>query len=202
MNQDSDITDLLHAWRDGGPEGLDQLMPQIMDELRRLARGYLASERPDHTLQPTALINELYLRLAGSQLRGFADRHHFFAFAASLLRRILVDHGRARRSLKRGGRTERVPLDMAADQAASAGLDLDLVLAVDQALAKLVDLNPRQAKIVELRYFGGLGLPEIASLLDLSQSSVERSWRAAKHWLAHQMTSSPASAQAHDLPLR
>jgi RNA polymerase sigma factor (TIGR02999 family) len=194
MRDDPRITSLLQEWSEGDRDALGRLLPEVLDELRVLARHHLAGEQAGHTLQPTALINELYLRLSASRIRGFEDRHRFFAFASRLLRQILVDHGRARRSRKRGGEVERVPLELALEQAAGGEIDIETVLVVDQALDRLGQMDARQARVVELRYFGGMSLPEIAQTLGLSQSSVERSWRAAKHWLAHRMAKSSATA--------
>ena len=159
-------------------------MPLVFDELRRLARSHLRRERDGHTLQPTALVNELYLRLAGQEGLQWESRVHFFAFASGLMRGILVDHYRARQTAKRGGGTLMLSLDEAI--AIPERRDLDL-LAIDDALTALASLDPRQCRIVELRFFGGLTLEEIAETLGLSVATIRREWAAARAWLAREI---------------
>ncbi len=181
------ITDHLRAWNDADPEALRRLMPEVVDELRGLARRYFLRERSGHTLQPTALVNEVYLRLAGGQVGKLADRGQFFAFAARLMRQILVDHARGRRTSKRGGGLRKLSLDDVPFLSDRGGLDLETLLLVDNALDRLGALDPRQRSIVELRYFGGLTLPEIAEILGVSVPTIERSWRVARRWLAREI---------------
>lgn len=159
-------------------------MPLVFDELRQLARSHLRRERDGHTLQPTALVNELYLRLAGQEGMQWESRVQFFAFASGLMRGILVDHYRARQTAKRGGGTSMISLDEAI--AVTERRDIDL-LAVDDALTALASLDSRQCRIVELRFFGGLTLEEIAQALGLSVATVRREWAAARSWLAREI---------------
>lgn len=184
------IDKLLHDWRDGSPAALDDLMPVVVDELRQLARRHLENEPSGHTLQPTALVNEVYLRLTAGRQGDLEDRTHFFAFASRLMRQILVDHARARRTAKRGGGAAKLPLDAAADVPGQQKVDLTTVLAVDAALKRLEALDPRQGRIVELRYFSGLTLAEISSALGISRATVERHWSVARRWLAREIRSS------------
>lgn len=182
------ITQLLARWNgDDAIGALEQLMPQVVDELRRLARRYLANERPGHTLQPTALVNEVYLRLVEGNGGGLDDRRQFFAFAARLMRQILVDHARTRRALKRGGGETPVDLSATPTLASPEPLDTETLLALDQALESLGRRDPRQRSIVELRNFAGLTMPEIAEVLGLSLPTVERGWAMARRWLAREM---------------
>lgn len=180
------ITRLLEDWRGGDEAALAELLPVVFEELRRIARRHLAGETPGHTLQPTALVNEVYLRLAGGQAK-LQNRAHFFAFAARLMREILVDHARARKAVKRGGDAVRVDFELALGIAADEGLDLETILAIDTALERLEALDERQARIVELRYFSGLTLPEIAEVLGVSLATVERGWSVARRWLAREI---------------
>lgn len=182
MNQASSnqITQLLLDWGGGKKEALDELMPLVYDELRRLAGHYMRGQPQGHTLQTTALVNEAYLRLVDSSRVRWQDRAHFFAISAQLMRRILVDFARAKNSQKRGGEMQKVELDEAI--AVSADETTDLV-ALDDALKALADLSPRQSQIVELRYFGGLNEEEIAEALSISTRTVRRDWSAARAWL-------------------
>ena len=175
-----DITDLLVEWSQGDQGALDQLMPRVTQELRRLAERYLENETPGHTLQPTALVNELYLRLIDRKKMDWRNRAHFFAFAARTMRRILVDHARARKTSKRGGSLRTVALDEARDSEASRDVE---VLALHDALKSLAGLDPRQSHIVELRTFAGLNLREVAVVLGISVATVSREWASAKAWL-------------------
>ncbi|MEM9598632.1 MAG: ECF-type sigma factor [Acidobacteriota bacterium] len=182
-----EITDVLRDWNHRDDGALRRLMPEVVDELRRLARGYFSRESPGHTLQPTALVNEVYLRLASGKVGELQDRGQFFAFAARLMREILVDHARARRAAKRGGGEPKAVLDSALGVPAQCGLDTDTLIGLDDALERLACLDPRQRTIVELRYFVGLTLPEIAEVLEVSLTTVERGWRVARRWLAREM---------------
>ncbi len=185
-----DTAALLAAWRDGDPRALGQLVPLVYDELRRLAHGYLRRERPDHTLETSALIHEAYLRLAGQRLE-CGDRGYFFAIAARTMRRILVEHARGRGYQKRGGGARRVALDQALTVAAAADPDL---AALDQALARLQEVSPAQAQVVELRFFGGLSWEEIAQALGISVATATRRWRVARSWLYRCLTSGEEAA--------
>jgi RNA polymerase sigma factor (TIGR02999 family) len=179
-SEQGDVTGLLVAWRNGSSEALDELIPIVYGELRKVARRQLRGERPDHSLQPTALTHEAFLRLLGAQEVGWQNRAHFFAVASQLMRRILVEHARKRQAAKRGGAPTRVTLDEA--DAPIEPVDVDIV-ALHQALLGLRDLDPRQARIVELRYFGGLSMEETAEVLEVSPATVKRDWRVAKLWL-------------------
>jgi RNA polymerase sigma-70 factor (ECF subfamily) len=175
------MTSLLSAWREGDATALDRLVPLVHAELRRLARRQMAGERPGHTLQTTALVNEAYMRLSDLQRVEWQDRGHFFAMAARLMRRILVDHARARHVQKRGDGVRPAPLD-AALAVASPAVSVDL-LALDEALTALGAVDARKAQVVELRYFGGLTVGETATSLGVSEETVLRDWRLAKLWL-------------------
>jgi RNA polymerase sigma-70 factor, ECF subfamily len=179
-----EITRLLHAWRQGDKAALDELMTVIYGELHRLARGYMRRERPDHTLQPTALINEAYVRLLGQSRTDWKSRAQFFGIAAQSMRRILVDHARARSSAKRGGGASPVPIDEAAVAAPERSTSL---IALDEALSRLAAVDPRKARVVELKYFGGLTDVETADLLDISEPTVARDWSFAKAWLRREL---------------
>lgn len=183
-----EITRLLADWSDGDPEALGRLMPLVFDELRQLARSHFRRESEGHTLQPTALVNEVYVRLVGQRQVQWDNRSQFFAFAAMLMRRILVDHAKARRAAKRGGGVQKLPLEEAlvVPAGAGAGADVDVV-ALDEALTALAQLDPRQARIVELRFFFGLTQEEVAEVLELSLTTVKREWRTARLWLYQQM---------------
>jgi RNA polymerase sigma-70 factor (ECF subfamily) len=184
----SEVTRLLASWRDDGSQGaLDELMPLVYDELRRLAGARLRSEPTGHTLQPTALVHEAYARLVQADVP-FENRVHFFAVAARMMRRILVDHARKARSEKRGGGMAPVTLD---EQIAAADGDQPDVLALDEALERLAALEPRKAQAVELHYFGGLTYQETASALDVSEATVDRDLRMARAWLATEMARGP-----------
>jgi RNA polymerase sigma factor (TIGR02999 family) len=176
-------TELLLAWGQGEAAALDQLMPLVHDELRQLARRYMARERADHTLQPTALVNEAYLRLIEISRVQWRNRTHFLAMAARIMRRILVDVARAHRNGKRGGGFMKVGLDEAF---ALADRPLELV-ALDEALQNLSAISPRQSQVVELHFFGGLTLDEAADVLGVSRDTVKRDWRFAKLWLLREL---------------
>jgi len=179
-----DVTGLLLAWKDGSSEALDELIPVVYSELRRLARQQLRGERPGHSLQPTALTHEAFLRLFGARQVGWQDRAHFFAVASQLMRRVLVEHARKRGAAKRGGDATRVTLDGA--KVAADTVDVDVV-ALNDALARLEEIDARQSRIVELKYFGGLNTEEAAEVLGVSPATVTRDWRVAKRWLRREL---------------
>jgi len=179
-----EITLLLRAWTAGTEGASDKLMPLVYAELHRLAKAYMSRERLDHTLQTTALVNEAYLRLVDASQVEWQDRAHFFAMGAQVMRRILVDWARSHRSLKRGGDRRVVQLEEAL--VASPEADVDLV-ALDDALQKLNDLDPRKSQVVELRFFGGLSVEETASVLKVSVDTVMRDWKLAKGWLRREL---------------
>jgi RNA polymerase sigma factor (TIGR02999 family) len=178
------VTALLVAWEHGDASALDQLMPVVEAELRRLARGYMRHERAGHTLQATALVNEAYLKLVGVKHVHWQDRAHFFAVSARLMRRILVDHARARQSLKRGHGVATVALDDGLLVANAPGQDL---VAIDDALTALAAVDERKSRVVELRFFGGLSVEESAEVLNVSVDTVLRDWKVAKVWLAREL---------------
>jgi RNA polymerase sigma factor (TIGR02999 family) len=181
----TDITVLLAASSVGDRRAMDQLMPLVYDELRRLAQSYLRKERPGHTLQGTALVHEAYLRLIDQKQVKWQNRAHFFAMASQMIRRILVDHARGHRAAKRGDGAHKLSLDEA--MGISGKTDLDL-LALDDALNDLARLDPAQSRIVELRFFGGLSIEETAEVAGLSTATVNREWSAARAWLFRQMS--------------
>ena len=183
----SEVTRLLSAWRSSGDERLlDELVPLVYDELRELAARRLGGERSAHTLQATALVHEAYARLVGSEV-DFADRVHFFALAATTMRRILVDHARARAREKRGGGAAHVTLS---EELAASPEEPEEMLALDDALRRLAEHDPRKAKVVELHFFGGLTYAETATALDISEATVDRDLRMAKALLAREMSRS------------
>ena len=186
MNQPASqqITQLLLAWGAGDAAALDELMPIVYGELRRLAKNYMRHQRPGHTLQTTALVNEAYLRLIDSSRVNWQNRTHFFAISAQLMRRILVDFARARNSQKRGGEAQKVSLEEALAVPLEQKTDL---AALDDALKILAGMNPRQSQIVELRYFGGLTEEEIAEHLEISVRTVRRDWSVARAWLYREL---------------
>jgi len=185
----ADVTDLLSQLTDSGEAAAD-VLPQTYQDLRRLAAQYLRNERPDHTLQPTALVHEAYMRLAALDRIRWRNRNHFIGVAAQLMRRILVDHARARGADKRWGSETRVPLDDVIDTAEAAGGATVQLLDLDRALNDLSSVDPRQTRIVELRYFGGLSVEETADAMSLSPSTVKNEWRMARAWLHRALTSS------------
>lgn len=182
-----DVTRILQRWTNGDGQALGQLMPLVFDDLRGIARRYLDRESNLHTLQPTALVNEVYLRLEGRRSVSWQNRAQFFGFSAQLMRRILVDHARTQRAGKRGGGTPRVPLDE--NLGLPISKDLDLV-ALDDALKDLARLDPRQSRIVELRFFTGLTNEEVADVLGISLTTVKREWRLARFWLFRELNRS------------
>ena len=179
-----DLTGLLIEWGQGDKAALDRLTPLVYDEIRRIAHRYMQREREGQTLQTTALVNEAYLRLAGSATISWQNRAHFYAVTAQVMRRILIDHARRRRYVKHGGEAQRVSFDDAAIEAALMSQPRAAeLLALDEALNELAKLDPRKSQVVELRYFGGLNIEETARVLDVSPMTVRRDWRAAKAWL-------------------
>ena len=181
---ESDVTGLLVRWSEGDQQALEQVLPLVYGELRRIASNQLRRERKDHTLAPTALVNELYLRLVDQRRTSWQNRAHFFGLAAQLMRRILVDHARARSAEKRGGGVARISLEEVQDgDALPADSGVADVLAIDDALERLASIDPDQARIVELRFFGGLNVDEIAAVVGRSPRTVKREWRLARAWL-------------------
>jgi RNA polymerase sigma factor (TIGR02999 family) len=194
-----ELTELLRSWHGGNPAALDAVMPLIYDELRSLASRHLSRERGGHTLQTTALVHEAYLRLAGQHHPEWKNRAYFFGAVATIMRRILVDHARRRARDKRGGGIVVVPLEEVPEPAGPIepddGVDVDLL---DQALDRLTALDARQARIVELRYFSGLTIEEIAEVMSVSAGTVKRDWTVARAWLFAELTSSQAHTTAGD----
>jgi RNA polymerase sigma-70 factor, ECF subfamily len=180
----NEITQLLRRWSQGDLVALNQLMPIVLRELRKLAGGYLKGERPNHTLQPTALINEAYLRLVAQDFPEWQSRTHFFGIAAHLMRQILVDHARSRAAAKRGPEAPRLSLEEAAKFPHEQASEL---VALDDALRSLARLDKRKSRVVELRYFGGLTVEEIAAAIGVSTATVTREMRLAQTWLLREM---------------
>jgi RNA polymerase sigma factor (TIGR02999 family) len=181
----AEVTETLALWKDGDPEALNRLMPIVYRELRRLASSFLRREYRYQTLQTTALVHEAYLRLVDQTHTDWKDRAHFFGVAAQLMRRILVDHARTHLAGKRGGGALAVSLDEDLARVNERGVDL---LALDEALERLAAMDPRQTKIVEMRYFAGLSIEETAEALGISHATVEREWHSAKAWLYNQIS--------------
>lgn len=179
----SQTTELLRALRGGDGAAAEQLLPLVYSELHRVAAAYMRRERPDHTLQPTALINEAYLRLVREDV-DWNNRAHFVGFAAHVMRRVLVDYARTRNAEQRGGGLERVELQ---EQMAVSPERLDEIATLDQALVRLEKTNPRQARVVELRYFGGLSVEQVGALLGIAPRSVKRDWALARIWLFNEL---------------
>ncbi|HEX8068831.1 MAG TPA: sigma-70 family RNA polymerase sigma factor [Pyrinomonadaceae bacterium] len=180
-----EVTQLLAAWGDGDRAALDRLLPLVYEELRRLAHRYMRRERPGHSLQTTALVNEAYLRLVDQTRVRWQGRAHFYGIAAQMMRRVLVDHARARGYAKRGGAAQHVPLDEALVVSAARA---DEVVALDDALKTLAEIDQRKAQLVELRFFGGLSIEEAAAVLQVSPGTVMREWTLAKAWLKRAVT--------------
>lgn len=178
------VTELLVRWRKGDREALDKLVPLVYEELRRIAQHFLQRERPDHTLQSTALVHEAYVRMVGQNLPEWESRAHFFGIAAQLMRQILVDHARARQASKRGGGAFKLTLDEST--ALPEQKDLDLI-ALDDALKSLQQLDEQQSRIVELRYFAGLTIEDTSAVLGISPATVKRDWATARAWLQREM---------------
>ena len=180
----SPVTELLLQWRRGDKSALDRLLPMVYSELRQIARRHLRRERVGHTLQPTALVHEAYVQLAGKDNPQWRDRIHFYAVASQLMRRVLVDHARRRNADKRGGGAIKVTLDEARDSAEEKATDL---IALDDALQDLEKMDERKSKIIELRFFGGLDLDETAEVLGVSVSTVVKEAKVARAWLFEQL---------------
>ena len=181
------MTQLLLDWQDGDPRALERLMPLVVDELKLMARRYFASERKDHTLQPTALVNEVYLRLVDVDRVEWRSRAHFLGIAAQLMRCVLVDHARGRLTAKRGGGAPRAVIDL--DRILPEGRDRDVV-ALDDALNDMAKINPEGCRIVEMRFFAGLTREEVGEVLGVSETTVKRKWIAARAWLFRQLRAS------------
>jgi len=190
VHQDSTnaVTELLVRWRDGDREALEELLPLVYDELRRLANHYLRRERSDHTLQSTALVHEAYLRLAGPNAPQWQNRAHFFGIAARVMRQILVEHARAHHAAKRGGTgAYKLTLDAALDLPNQTDVDL---IALDGALNRLSELDPQQSRIIELRFFAGLTIEDTSEVLGISPATVKRDWTSARAWLHREIARS------------
>ncbi len=181
------VTELLEKWSQGDQDALEELMPLVYDELHRLAGAYLRRERRDHILQPTALVNEAYLRLIDQRHGHWSNRSHFFGIAAQLMRRILIDHARLNLAAKRGGMCEELPLDYADRVGIHPDLDL---LALHDALNRLAEIDPVQSRVVELRFFGGRTIEETAEVMKTSHATVEREWNMARAWLRRELSRS------------
>ena len=180
------VTELLREWTGGSPAAMDELLPYVYDELRRRAARYLRHERINHTLQPTALVHEAYLKLVDQETVEWKDRNHFFAIAAQAMRRILVDHAKHKNRAKRGGRGEDVRLDSEFEVlTVENNIDIE---ALDEALSRLARLDPQQERLVELRYFAGLSLEETAEAMNISRATAAREWQMAKAWLHRELT--------------
>lgn len=186
------ITELLIEWREGDVTALDRLMPLVYEELRRLARHYMRGERPGHTLQTGALVNEAYLRLVDHKGMRWQNRAHFYAVASQAMRRILVDHARFRHYAKRGGGNPPLELDEAAAVSEKQAGDL---VALDDALTDLSAIDPRKSQIVEMRYFGGMSVEETAEALGVSSVTIMREWRTAKAWLLRAISTGEPTAE-------
>lgn len=188
-NTPADITGLLRAAASGERADVDALLAAIYVDLRRLASEHMRSERGNHTLQPTAVAHEAYLKLIGQRSTAWTDRVHFLAVASNLIRRILVDHARQKRTAKRGGGYSVAGIELAEMPAEQRDIDL---IDLDDALSELAEISPQQARLVELRFFGGLTLEEIATQLNIGKRSVDRDWAAAKAWLCFRLAEPPA----------
>ena len=190
VNSANEVTQLLVSWGKGDQQSLESLIPLVYDELRRQARRYLRRERPDHTLQSSALVHEVYVRLIDQRQANWHNRSQFFGVAAQLMRRILVDHARSRGAVKRGAGVTK--LAIAEEMAAIEMQNVDLI-ALDTSLTKLEQIDPQQCRIVELRFFSGLSIEDTADALSISPATVKRDWAMAKAWLYREISGSPAS---------
>lgn len=190
---DSPVSELLLDWGNGDREAFKNVLPLVYEELRRLARHHLRQQRPNHTLQTTGLVHEAYLRLAGEESLRVKDRAHFLGIAAQLMRWILVDYERSRRTAKRGAGVTRLSLDPGICEAPSHGQDVDL-LALNEALDRLAKLDSQQSRVVELRYFGGLSVEDTSEFLGISPATVKRSWSSARLWLQREISRVQARA--------
>lgn len=184
MATDGEVTQLLIDWSNGDREALDQMMPLVYSELRRMAASYLSRERPNHTLQPTALVNESYLRLVDQQKVNWQNRAQFFGIAAQMMRRILINHANERVAAKRGGGAIKASLSEAESEMEITDASL---LALDEALKRLSELDSRKSRIIELKFFGGLTIEDIAEVTGLSHATIEREWTLARAWLHREM---------------
>jgi RNA polymerase sigma factor (TIGR02999 family) len=182
--QRGDVSGLLRAWSGGDEDALEKLTPMVFDELHRLARRHMRGERPGHSLQATALVNEAYMRLVDYRRMQWQNRAHFFAVSAQLMRRILVEHAR-RHNLKRGGGVQHVSLEEAVEVGGGRAMDM---VALDDAMNALARLDPRKVQVVEMRFFGGLSVEETAEVLHVSSVTVMRDWSTAKAWLYRELT--------------
>jgi RNA polymerase sigma factor (TIGR02999 family) len=187
-----DVTALLLEWRGGNPAAMEKLLPRVYNELRRVARRQMGRERPDHLLQATGLVNEVYLRLVDIRRIQWQDRAHFFAVAARLMRRVLVDFARTHKNQKRGGALQRVTLD---EKLPMPGNTPEDVIDIDQALDALAAQYERKAQVVELRFFGGLSVEEAAEVLNISAETVMRDWKFAKNWLLRELSRTKSGAR-------
>jgi RNA polymerase sigma-70 factor (ECF subfamily) len=193
MDSAHDITRLLGEIKQGNKDAVDQLLPLVYPELHRIAANYFRRERRDHTLQPTALVNEAYLKLVDQRLAGLDDKLQFLGVAAILMRRILLKHARSRHAAKRGNAAQAVPLD---DAMLICEQRADELIAIDDALSGLAELDPEQARLVELRFFGGMSFEEVAAVLGLSLATVKRRWVSARAWLSTRVSGSEDTRQA------
>jgi RNA polymerase sigma-70 factor, ECF subfamily len=187
MSDSGEVTTLLLRWSSGDASALERLVPIVEEQLQRLALHYMRAERPGHSLEPGALVNEAYLRLIDWNCTNWQDRAHFFAVAAKLMRRVLVEHGERRRTQKRGGEVEFVTLSIADIGSSQSEVD---VVALDQVLDRLSDMDPRKGQLVELRFFGGLTEVETAEVLTIPLRTVQREWSLARAWLYRELTKS------------
>lgn len=185
MVTSSELTHLLHSWSQGDPAALERLVPLVFEDLRRMARRHLQGERASHTLQPTALVNEVYLKLMDQREPDWQNREHFFAIASRIMRRILIDYGKAKNTAKRGKDAVKVPLDEALGVVHGPGTDY---AALNDALDRLAEIDPRQARIVELHNFFGFEHKEIAGILGISETTSKREWRTARLWLYRELS--------------
>jgi RNA polymerase sigma-70 factor (ECF subfamily) len=184
MPSSHEVTQLLRAWSNGDAQALEKLTPLVYEELHRMARRHMARERSRHTVQTTVLINELYLRLVGRRRTTWQDRAHFFAVCARMMRHILTDFARSRRYLKRAGAAHTLPFDESLFASSEPPAD---IVALDDALGSLADVDDRKSRVVELRFFGGLSVKETAEVLKVSEETVKRDWRLAKLWLLREL---------------
>jgi RNA polymerase sigma factor (TIGR02999 family) len=189
MAHDHEITDLLNAWSDGDSQALEKLIPLVDDELKKIAHAYMSRERPEHTLQTTALVNEALIRLLGGERIDWHSRKHFYSLVARRMRHVLIDYAKKRRAAKGPGAAEHIDLDNAV---ITPEMSEQLRL-LDEALKKLAEFDELKAKIVENRYFGGYTLKEVAELLDISEARVEREWRFTRSWLKREITNLSSS---------
>ena len=194
-----EVTQILHEWNGGDDNAPARLMPFVYDELRRQARNYLSKERGSHTLQPTALVHEAYLRLVDQTRVNWQNRAHFYGMAANMMRRVLVDHARAHATEKRGGAAVRLSIDDVQVPLEERAADF---IALDEALKELAKFDERKARIVEMRFFGGLSDEEIAEVLGVSSRTVLRDWKTARLWLFRELSEPPAVAGGLDFQLR